>query len=334
MAIAAHQVAFPRAPGVAPPVPPGPPPGYGQSAETLVRIRTHLPTLRTAEQRVAAHILAAPTDALVASIGELARHSNTSPATVSKCCRALGYPSLAALRRSLAADLATTQPAWEQVLSSLDGLPAPALESCRSILLGIYNTFRILDHTAMAQAVERLIGARRVLLVGSGGSGVVAQFVAQKLLHRGIDASAATDPSACRDRVALATREDVVIAISHSGQTAYVVEVVAQARRRGVPSIAVTQRPGSPVTREADVCLLTSSEEPLWPGDSTRGRLATMALFDALYALMAAGPPAAEELPRRNRATAEWRATHAPGSGAERDDTHGRAGEDDDGRPA
>jgi RpiR family transcriptional regulator, carbohydrate utilization regulator len=273
---------------VPPPIPAGSPSGYGQSAETLVRIRTHLHALRSAERRVAHYVLAAPTDAMVASIGELARHSSTSPATVSKFCRALGYEGLAALRRSLATDLARTQPAWDQVLSSLDTLPAPALESCRSILLGIYNTFRILDRTAMDLAVERLLHAQRVLLVGSGGSGVVAQFVAQRLIRSGIDATAAVDPSACRHRIALATGDDVLIAISHGGQTEYVVEVVAQARRRGVPTIVVTQRPGSPVTRNAEVCLLTSSEEPLSTGDSTRGRLATMALFDALQSLMAA----------------------------------------------
>ncbi|MBI3973330.1 MAG: MurR/RpiR family transcriptional regulator [Chloroflexi bacterium] len=250
--------------------------------------------LRPAERRVADYVLASPGDAVVASIGELARRCQTSPATVSKFCRALGYANLATLRRSLAADLAGTRLAWDQILTVLGDVPQPALEACRSILLGIYNTFRIFDRAAVEAAVERIDRARHVLLVGSGGSGIVASFIAQKFLRLGVATVAMSDPSTCRDHLALATPDDVLIAISHRGETAYVVDAVRDARQRGVYAIAVTQRPGSPVAMAADIRLLTSAEEPLWPGDSTRGRLAAMALFDALHALLVAVRAATE----------------------------------------
>src|SRR3954469_14189240 len=64
----------------------------------LVRVRNRLPEFTGALQRVAEQVLTDPAGASRATIVELAERSGTSPATVTRFCRALGFDGYADLR--------------------------------------------------------------------------------------------------------------------------------------------------------------------------------------------------------------------------------------------
>src|SRR6266516_633433 len=70
----------------------------------LVRVRAQLPEFTGALQRVAETVLADPAAAARATIVELAERSGTSPATVTRFCRALGFEGYADLRLGIAAE--------------------------------------------------------------------------------------------------------------------------------------------------------------------------------------------------------------------------------------
>src|SRR4029453_10296290 len=70
----------------------------------LVRVRTLLPEFTGALQRVPERVLPAPAAASRATIVELAERSGTSPATVTRFCRALGFDGYADLRLGIAAE--------------------------------------------------------------------------------------------------------------------------------------------------------------------------------------------------------------------------------------
>src|ERR1044071_8878607 len=70
----------------------------------LVRVRTLLPEFTGALQRVAEQVLTDPAAASRATIVELAERSGTSPATVTRFCRALGFDGYADLRIGIAAE--------------------------------------------------------------------------------------------------------------------------------------------------------------------------------------------------------------------------------------
>src|SRR5690349_12913923 len=70
----------------------------------LSRVRELLPEFTGALQRVAEQVLADPAAAARATIVELAERSGTSPATVTRFCRALGFDGYADLRLGIAAE--------------------------------------------------------------------------------------------------------------------------------------------------------------------------------------------------------------------------------------
>src|SRR5437762_7475817 len=70
----------------------------------LVRVRARLPEFTGALQRVAEQVLDDPAGAARATIVELAERSGTSPATVTRFCRALGFDGYADLRLGIAGE--------------------------------------------------------------------------------------------------------------------------------------------------------------------------------------------------------------------------------------
>src|SRR5687768_8915594 len=70
----------------------------------LAKVRAQLPELTGALQRVAELILADPAAAARSTIVELAERSGTSPATVTRFCRALGFVGYAELRLAIAGE--------------------------------------------------------------------------------------------------------------------------------------------------------------------------------------------------------------------------------------
>jgi N-acetylmuramic acid 6-phosphate etherase len=128
---------------------------------------------------------------------------------------------------------------------------------------------------AVDGAVERLHGATgRLVYAGAGSSGMIAALDALDLgptfnwpeertlvfvaggfsLDRGPDPGAEDDAVGGRARVVDAglAASDVVVGISASGSSAYVVEILEEARRRGAMTVAMTSRAESPLGRVAD----------------------------------------------------------------------------------
>ncbi|MET0417827.1 MAG: RpiR family transcriptional regulator, partial [Actinoplanes sp.] len=70
----------------------------------LLRVRSLLPEFTGALKRVAEHVLTDPAAASRATIVELAERSGTSPATITRFCRALGFDGYADLRLGIAAE--------------------------------------------------------------------------------------------------------------------------------------------------------------------------------------------------------------------------------------
>src|SRR5690348_17298789 len=87
------------------PSPDGAVPDNGHAGESvLARVRAGLPEFTGALQRVAELVLSDPASAARSTIVELAEGSGTSPATVTRFCRALGFEGYAELRLAIAGE--------------------------------------------------------------------------------------------------------------------------------------------------------------------------------------------------------------------------------------
>jgi arabinose-5-phosphate isomerase len=124
----------------------------------------------------------------------------------------------------------------------------------------------------------------RVVVSGMGKSGLVARKVAATLASTGTAALFVHPAEASHGDLGMVVPGDSVLALSNSGETAELADLVAHTRRFGLPLIAITARPGSTLAKAADVALtLPASAEACPMGLApTTSTTMQMALGDAL----------------------------------------------------
>jgi len=135
-------------------------------------------------------------------------------------------------------------------------------------------------------AAVELIRARkgRVVVTGIGKSGHIARKNASTLSSTGTPAYFVHPAEASHGDLGMIESGDVFIALSYSGSSAELVEIVPQVKRRGAKLIAITGNAASPLGREADVHLDASVAQEACPLNlaPTASTTAALALGDAL----------------------------------------------------
>lgn len=80
---------------------------------------------------------------------------------------------------------------------------------------------------------------------------------------------------------------DLMIAITHSGESREILDAAAIARDRGCPVAAVTSYPSSSIARLASCLLLSSSLETRYRSDALTSRIIQMTITDMIYTSLA-----------------------------------------------
>ena len=130
-----------------------------------------------------------------------------------------------------------------------------------------------------------ILGTRgRVVVTGMGKSGHVARKIASTLASTGTPAFFMHPGEASHGDLGMITSDDVVIAISNSGESDEILRVLPVIKRRGAKVIAITGRPDSTLATESDVHLDAAVEKEACPLNlaPTASTTAVLALGDAL----------------------------------------------------
>ncbi|MFQ5656166.1 MAG: SIS domain-containing protein [Candidatus Methylomirabilales bacterium] len=135
------------------------------------------------------------------------------------------------------------------------------------------------------QAVDILYECKgRVVLTGMGKSGLVAKKIATTLASTGTPALYLHPAEGVHGDLGMIVRGDVVVAVSNSGGTPEVVEILPALKRFGVKLIALVGNLHSPLTEESDVVLDVGVHEEACPLNltPTASTTAALAMGDAL----------------------------------------------------
>ena len=136
-----------------------------------------------------------------------------------------------------------------------------------------------------ARAVDLLCRTKtRVIIIGMGKSGLVGRKLAATLASCGTPAIFIHPAEAAHGDLGMILKEDVVIAISYSGETREVVDLLDFFKRIGVKLIAITGGRASKIARYSDIVLDAAVSREAGPGNviPTASSTAALALGDAL----------------------------------------------------
>lgn len=258
-----------------------------QETSPLVRIRSLLPGLARAEQRVAKVVLDDPSSVARRSITEVALAAKTSETTVTRFCKAIGVGGYPQLRIALAADTARTEARSSRDLggdiTADDDLASVVSKVGFADARAVEETAEQLDIAELTRVTELVAAAGRVDVYGVGASAFVAADLQQKMHRIGRVCFAWSDTHIMLTSAAVLGEGDVAVAISHSGATTDTVEALRVAREHGATTVAVTNFPRSPITSVADHVLTTAARETTFRSGATASRIAQLTVIDCLF---------------------------------------------------
>ena len=135
------------------------------------------------------------------------------------------------------------------------------------------------------RAVALLLDCRgRAVVSGVGKSGHIGRKLAATLASTGTPALFVHAAEAAHGDLGMITRDDVLIALSYSGEASELLTILPVLKREGTPLIALTGNPASSLARHADVHLNVQVEKEACPLNlaPTSSTTATLAMGDAL----------------------------------------------------
>jgi arabinose-5-phosphate isomerase len=145
----------------------------------------------------------------------------------------------------------------------------------------------LVDHVdaAFVDAVQVLLACKgRVVVSGMGKSGHIGGKIAATLASTGTPAFFMHPAEASHGDLGMITGDDVVLALSNSGESPEILAIVPLIKRRGARLIAMTGKPQSALAREADIHLYAGAVHEACPHNlaPTASTTAALAVGDAL----------------------------------------------------
>jgi len=251
----------------------------------ILQIKSHMDSLKPAEKRVAEYVMKHVDEVVYSSITNLADEVGVSEATIVKFCQRVGYSGYQELKIMLARS--NREPDDQEIIYGAIE-PGDSIGQLKDKLFQIYDesldsTHKLIETDLYKEVVDKILSARKLYFFGYGASGIVARDAELKFVRIGLPAIAMTDSHNQKTVASLLQPDDLVVAISDSGRTRELIEVLDILEETGCQRVAITSQVGSPVSERSEITLLTSSRETPYRGSAIASRIAQLAVIDILF---------------------------------------------------
>lgn len=238
-------------------------------------MQTHSTGFTKSEMKICDYINGHHETVMYLSITELADLIGVGEATILRFCRKIGYKGYQDFKLAIAKE-PTIALKSKQELSYIDRLYDVSMKS-------LENTKHLIVEESIQLASSMVQEAGRVYVYGVGASGLSAQEASSKFLRIGKHIQAITDTHFQAMNSATLDERDLIIALTITGSTIDLLESVKIAKGRNCKIIAITSYIKSPITKYADVVLLTSGKENPLDGGSLSAKMSQLFMIELLF---------------------------------------------------
>ncbi|AIC95887.1 MurR/RpiR family transcriptional regulator [Shouchella lehensis] len=253
------------------------------------RITLKKKSLTATEEKII-HQLKVQDKPFLLSMGELAMLSEVSEPSVVRLYKKLEYQSYQELKVALAQEMADMKPSSLEIIDIAKEDTAETIfeKMADQVFQAMALTKEKLSNERVEEAVQAIIEANRLYFFGQGLSATMAEDGAHKFMRLGGNVLSVKDPHYQAIYASHMTNKDVIVAISHSGETTNIYEVLTMAKKHGAYLIVITANEHSSIADVADNVLLTQAHETKRQSDAMISRLVQLVLMDTLYTRVAA----------------------------------------------
>ena len=251
----------------------------------VTRMREVYEYMSKAERTIADYIIADPQRTRNLSTLELAAVTGTSPATISRFCRKIGFSGFAEFKTSLTKELLSSNNDLLHLTEddSVSIIKQTVLIFNKTVMEGMLYT---LDDEALKRAADYLSAANRVAIIGDGSSGSSARNAYDVFLQLGIRCEYLTDPFFQIMAINQLEEGDVVFAVSNSGRSKNTIENLKLAKDKNLISIGIIGLANSPISKYLDVVLETNIFKNEFFCDSVAAQICEVSTIAVLYSII------------------------------------------------
>ncbi|MCM1235634.1 MAG: MurR/RpiR family transcriptional regulator [Ruminococcus flavefaciens] len=252
----------------------------------LLRLRESQDSMSATERSVSDYVLSHQGETMELSIHQLAEKTFASPSTVIRMCQRIGFAGYKEFRQAVTCEVAVRRLNQEQERKEItysDSLDEIVDKVTYKNIMSLEETKNLIDTGTLQECVDLLKEARTVLLFGMGASLCAAHDLNLKLIRLNKPCQINDDWHVQMLQARNATKEDLAIVVSYSGETVEVIECMKVLRERGVPVIAITRQVNSPVTELSDYRLYTSDSEATFRSGAMASRISQLNIIDILF---------------------------------------------------
>ena len=258
--------------------------GMNETRSVLGVICSAYDSFFEAEKKIADYMMEHKAQAVDMTVGELAKASGTSDATVSRFCRRCGFKGFQNLKLALAREVLEEEQSNQEVTNDIDR--GDLSQSLKNILANkvaeLTETVKMMDPQSLEEILKKLEQARMVQLAAVGNTIPVALDETQAAYAFNLGP------------------EDVVLIISNSGYSRRLKTLAEGARENGSTLVLITNNPDSSLAEVCDYRIITATREKLLTEEFWFSRVAATAVIEILYLLLRAGKKDAIEHIRRH----------------------------------
>ncbi|MGE5557611.1 MAG: MurR/RpiR family transcriptional regulator [Bacillota bacterium] len=249
----------------------------------LVKLQAIYDSLKTAEKKAADLLIARPDFFASATIVESAQEAGCSEATMMRLARRLGFDGYPDLKNYLLRERETSPVLLYEGITGADDPETVVKKVFNASIQSLTDTLNILHKEEYKKAVEAICTAKKIVLCGMGDAFTVAQSGFQKFIRIGYEVYASPDLDLQLIAASHMAPGDVLLAISHSGRTRSLVDVVKYARTTEATTISITNYPVSPLAKNSDIILLTAVFAEHMQGEVMAKRITELCVLESLY---------------------------------------------------
>ncbi|CAK7193061.1 HTH-type transcriptional regulator MurR [Commensalibacter sp. Nvir] len=253
--------------------------------------KTLIPQLGKKERTIARFIQNNPESLVKMDIHDIANVLNVSMSSITKVSKKLGFSGFYELKINLS-----------NTTEDLDdnGLPAVFPYSTMSAENIIDNTFlssilalqesrNVLKYKVITDVSSLFINcpsSNKILLAGCGGSAAICDDFHHKLLKIGIFSSVFNDSHKQLMAASLLNKGDILLVVSHSGQSTDIINMVTIANDNDAETICLTNYPNSPLSRIVKYPIVSVVKNNQITGENAVTRIVHLNILDAIFTII------------------------------------------------
>ena len=237
------------------------------------------------ERKIGTYIIQHTTEVVDMTVGELAQACGVSDASVSRFCKKINMKGFHHLKITLAKEISEKGIEEEEVSNhiSVNDIEQSLKNILANKVTEITQTVSMMDAKQLSEILNKLNMARTVQFFAVGNTIPVAIDGAFKLNQIGIPAVSGTIWETQIGYTYNMTAEDVVIAISNSGESTAVLRALEAAKSAGATTLSITNSEKSSAAQLSDYHITTATREKLFLDGYCFSRVSATTVIEILY---------------------------------------------------